>query len=145
MSQMNSFLNSKGKANGCTLIAVKRDPHQNCDLSIYYIGLDAHVGVVAEGITAWISSVQQALFTLFAKDELATLVAKAKAGEVIEVIPTALPRKRPALHDLEKMIVNSVSAFEKSGITSRKVLTGRAPTSPVTQSLPLQRKKLNHV
>jgi hypothetical protein len=145
MSQMNSFLSSKGKANGCTLIAVKRDPHQNCDLSIYYIGLDAHVGVVAEGITAWISPVQQALFTIFAKDELATLVAKAKAGEVIEVTPTALPRKRLALHDLENRIVSSVAAFEKSGIPPQKVLTGRAPTSPVTQSLPLQRKKLNHV
>lgn len=88
------FMQAKGE--GFKLLATAVDPYQHCNILVYYIGDDTRVGVVAEGITAWICHIGYSLFSLFNKDELAGLIAKVKSGETLNVEKpvAALARKK---------------------------------------------------
>ena len=117
MSQYDSFFNSKGKAAGCVLIAIKPDPYQNTNLHIYYIGEDTNVGVVAQGINAWVCPIVNSLF-MFNKGELAALIERVKRGEKIDIEAPSPARKRLLL-DIP------------AGLT----VTGRKETQPAIQEL----------
>jgi len=100
MSNYDRFFNSKGKSG--TLLAVKRDEYYDCDVYVYYIGEDDHVGLQrrqgVHNIDLNISpTTPYAMSSWFAKDELQELIAKAKKGEVIDIEVPTLQRKKLVL------------------------------------------------
>ena len=107
------FFNSKGR--GYTLLAVKRDVARERDVKIYYIDEDTHVGI-NDGVDSWIASIGSSLFFDFAKDELAGLIARVKAGETIQAITTTIERKRLVL-DIPPILRKSIKQFQKRALT----------------------------
>jgi hypothetical protein len=100
MSSYDRFINSKGK--GYTLLAIKRDEARDRDVKIFYLGEDDHIGI-NDGVDVWIGSVVYSFPTRFEKGELVALVAKAKAGEAIEVSQPMLQRKKLIQRQVEEV------------------------------------------
>jgi hypothetical protein len=96
-NRFNHFFKCKGKSDRYTLIAVTRDEHQDADMFIYYIGLDNLVGIVLDGVNAWVAPIEHSLH-VFGKGVLAALIEKVKAGEPVDVEMPRLPRKRLEIH-----------------------------------------------
>ncbi len=156
--QYDRFFNSKGK--GYTLLATLHDPYYDLPIHVYYIGEDNWVGAVLQGVHAWVCPVGNSLFSLLGKDELAALVAKAKAGEAIEVKPPIIPRKifsqrvvkdDPTTWDLETAFKDTETSEQRPKMPASRKLMPRETTPARQAELPLEpvvktlkRRELTH-